>query len=66
MQGHSYAVQSLALYVAMIPFATLFTMMIGARFFEGLRRARKPAAQRPAIIAIAPAAPARRFLPAVD
>lgn len=65
-QGHSYAAQSAAFYVALIPFVLLFAVMIGARFFEGLRRARKPAAQRPAIIGIAAAAPARRFLSAVD
>jgi hypothetical protein len=51
--GHSYAVQSAAFYVALIRFILLFTMMIGARFFEALRRARKPAPKRPAIIGIA-------------
>jgi hypothetical protein len=65
-QGHSYAVQSAALYVALIPFVLLFTLMIGARYFESLRRARKPVPRRPAIIAIAPMAPARRFISAVD
>jgi hypothetical protein len=56
--GHSYAVQSAAFYLALIPFVVLFTMMFGARFFENLRRARKPAVRRPAIIALS-AAPAR-------
>lgn len=64
--GHSYATQSAAFYIALIPFILLFVMMIGARFFEDMRRARKPAAKRPAIIAIAQVAPARRFLSAVD
>lgn len=64
--GHPYAAQSAAFYLALIPFVLLFTMIIGARYFEGLRRARKPAGKRPAIIALAPMAPARRFLSAVD
>lgn len=62
-QGHSYATQSAAFYFAMIPFVLLFTMIIGARYFEALRRARKPAPRRPAIIALAPT---RRFIPATD
>jgi len=51
--GHPYAVQSAAFYVALIPFALLFTMMIGSRFFENLRRKRKPLPARPAIIDLA-------------
>lgn len=65
-QGHPYAIQSAAFYFALIPFVLLALMMIGARFFDGLRRARKPAAQRPAIIGIANFAPARRVLTSVD
>lgn len=65
-QGHTYAAQSAAFYIALIPFVLLFTMMVGARFFEGMRRARKPAAQRPAIIGLAGIAPVRRALSAVD
>lgn len=64
--GHSYATQSAAFYLALIPFVLLFAIMIGARFFESMRRARKPAGKRPAIIGIAPMAPARRFLSAVE
>lgn len=61
--GHSYAAQSAALYFAMIPFVLLFTMIIGARYFESVRRARKPAPRRPAITALVPA---RRFVPAAE
>ena len=64
--GHSYASQSAAFYVALIPFIALFVVMTGGRFFEGLRRARKPAAQRPAIIALARIVPARTLLPSTD
>jgi|GEM_PF-7076030 len=64
--GHPYALQSAAFYVAMIPFVTLFALMSGARFFENLRRARKPAGQRPALLALAPIAPARRLVSAAD
>lgn len=56
--GHPYATQSAAFYLALIPFVLLFTMMIGARFFESLRRARKPAHKRPVIIGLSPS-PAR-------
>lgn len=38
--GHTYAVQSVALYIAMIPFILLFGMIVGARYFEGVRRSR--------------------------
>lgn len=62
-QGHSFATQSAAFYFALIPFVLLFTMIIGARYFEAARRARKPAPKRPAIIAIAPA---RRFVPTAE
>ncbi|HEY9179551.1 MAG TPA: hypothetical protein VIO32_02465 [Candidatus Baltobacteraceae bacterium] len=48
-QGHSYAVQSAAFYLSLIPIVVLFTIMFGARFFESIRRARKPAPVRPAI-----------------
>ncbi len=65
-QGHPYALQSAAFYLALIPFILLFAMMIGARYFEGLRRARKPLPQRPAIIGIAAFAPARRLLSAAE
>ncbi len=64
--GHTYAVQSAAFYFALIPFVALFAIMIGARFFEGLRRARKPAAQRPAIIGLAAFVPAQRFLTSAE
>lgn len=64
--GHTYAAQSAALYIALIPFVLLFTMIVGARFFERIRRSRKPAAQRPAIIGVANIAPVRRALSAVD
>jgi hypothetical protein len=50
--GHPYALQIAAFYVALIPFVALFVMMIGARYFEGLRRKRKPVPMRPAIIAL--------------
>lgn len=64
--GHPYAIQSAALYIALIPFALLFTLMIGARFFEGLRRARKPAPPRPAIVGIGSFAPSRRVLTSAE
>ncbi len=60
--GHPYAVQSAAFYIALIPFIALFTMMFGARFFEGMRRKRKPLPPRPAIIGMTAFAPARRVL----
>jgi hypothetical protein len=50
--GHPYALQIAAFYVALIPFVALFVIMIGARYFEGLRRKRKPVPMRPAIIAL--------------
>lgn len=65
-QGHPYALQCAAFYVALVPFVLLFVIMIGARSFEGLRRARKPAPQRPAIIGLTPIVSVRRFLPAAD
>ena len=64
--GHSYAVQSAALYLALFPFIVLFTMMFGARYFEGLRRKRKPLPPRPAIAAIAAFAPPRRALTSLE
>jgi hypothetical protein len=52
--SHPYIVQSAAFFVALIPFALLFTMIAGAKFFDGLRRARKPAPARPpAIVSLA-------------
>lgn len=61
---HPYIIQDAAFFFALVPFVLLFTMMIGARFFEGIRRARKPAPTRPpAIIALASA---RRLLAATD
>jgi len=63
--GHSYAVQSAALYLALIPFIVLFTMMFGARYFESLRRKRKPLPPRPAISALAAFASPRRALTSV-
>lgn len=51
--GHPYAVQAAAFYFAMIPFVALFTIMFGARFFESIRRARKPApVHKPAVIGL--------------
>lgn len=51
---HPYIVQDAALFFALVPIVLLFTMMIGARFFENIRRARKPTPSRPpAIIALA-------------
>lgn len=50
--GHPYAIQVAAFGVALIPFVALFVMMIGGRFFEGVRRSRKPVPARPAIIAL--------------
>jgi hypothetical protein len=65
--GHPYALQSAAFFIAMIPFAALFVLMIGARFFDGLRRARKPVpARRPGIIGMTAFAASRRFVPAAD
>jgi hypothetical protein len=65
--GHSYAVQSVALYIALVPFTLLFVMMIGARFFDGLRRKRKPAAPRPAIVGLVTAFTApRRVINSVE
>lgn len=63
--GHSYAVQSAAFYIALVPFIALFTMIFGARFFENVRRNRKPL-PRPAIIGIASFAPPRRVLTAAE
>ena len=60
---HSYAAASAAFYVALVPFVLLFAMMIGARFFENVRRARKPRPARPAIIALSAA---RGLLPTPD
>jgi hypothetical protein len=58
---HPYAVQTAALFVALIPVVLLFTMMAGARFLDGMRRARKPVPVRPpAIVAL------RRLSPASD
>lgn len=48
--GHAYATQCAAFYIALIPFVLLFAMIFGARFFEGLRRKRKPMLSRPAIV----------------
>lgn len=53
---HPYAVQAAAFFVALVPFVLLGTMLLGARFFDGVRRARKPAAPRPATIGLARAA----------
>ncbi len=64
--GHPYAIQSAAFYIALIPFVLLFTFMFGARFFEGLRRKRKPLPPRPAIIGLASFAPARRVLTSAE
>jgi len=64
--GHPYAVQSAALYIALVPFALLFVMMTGARFFDGLRRKRKPVPPRPAIVGLASFAPARRVVNSVE
>lgn len=51
---HPYIIQDAALLFALFPFVLLLTMMVGARFFENIRRARKPAPSRPpAIIALA-------------
>lgn len=50
--GHPYALQSAALYISLVPFTLLFVMMIGARFFDGLRRRRKPVPPRPAIVGL--------------
>ncbi|HKU67333.1 MAG TPA: hypothetical protein VJP85_06145 [Candidatus Baltobacteraceae bacterium] len=59
--GHPYAVQMAAFYVALVPFAALFVVMIGGRFFDGLRRMRKPLPPRPAIVGLVTAfTPARR------
>jgi len=58
--GHPYAVQSAAFYIALVPFTLLFVMMIGARFFDGLRRKRKPLPRRPAIIGLVTAFTAPR------
>jgi hypothetical protein len=49
--AHPYAVQTAAFFVALAPIVVLFVMMIGARFFDGVRRARKPAPVRPLAIA---------------
>lgn len=64
--GHPYAVQSAAFFVALIPFIALFTILIGARFFESVRRARKPAPVRPAMTGIAGLVPVRRFAPSAE
>lgn len=64
--GHPYAVQSAAFYLSLIPIVVLFTIMFGARFFENIRRARKPAPPRPAIAALASFAPPRRFVPTAE
>jgi hypothetical protein len=64
--GHSYAVQSAAFYLALVPFILLFTMMFGARYFESLRRKRKPLPPRPAIAAFAAFAPPRRALTSAE
>jgi hypothetical protein len=50
---HPYYVQTAAFFIALLPFVLLFTLMTGAQYFEGVRRARKPApARRPGIVAI--------------
>lgn len=49
---HPYAVQTAAFFFALVPFVLLGTMIVGARFFDGLHRARKPAPSRPAIVEI--------------
>ena len=53
---HPYAVQVAAFFLALVPFVLLGTMLFGARFFDGVRRARKPAAPRPATIGLTRAA----------
>lgn len=58
--AHTYAIQNAALLISMIPFVLLGVMMIGARFFDGVRRARKPA---PRIVALAPM---RRLVPTLE
>jgi hypothetical protein len=47
--SHPYAIQAAAFYVALVPFIALFAMIAGGRYFEGLRRKRKPDARRSAI-----------------
>jgi hypothetical protein len=51
---HPYAVQNAAFLFSLIPIVLLAVMMIGARFFDGVRRARKPA---PRIVSLAPMRP---------
>jgi hypothetical protein len=58
--GHSFTVQSAAFVFALIPFVLLITFMVGARFFDGIRRARKPAPSRPPAILALRAASAGR------
>jgi hypothetical protein len=50
--SHPYAIQAAAFYVALVPFIALFAVMMGGRYFEGLRRKRKPAARKPAVSAL--------------
>ncbi|HEV3152538.1 MAG TPA: hypothetical protein VGZ02_01895 [Candidatus Baltobacteraceae bacterium] len=52
MHHHPYALQTAAFFIALVPFVLLGTMVIGARFFDGLQRARKPAPPRPAIVGL--------------
>jgi len=56
MHQHPYAVQAAAFLIALVPFVLLGTMMAGARFFDSLHRARKPAPPRPAILGLTRAA----------
>lgn len=51
---HPYAVQQAAFLLALLPIAFLTVMMVGAHFFDGLRRARKPLPVRPPGIRLAP------------
>lgn len=64
LHEHPFIIQEAALVFALVPAVTLFVIMFGARYFENIRRARRPAPSRPpAIIALRNA---RTLLPTPD
>ena len=61
---HPYALQDASFFFALIPIVMLFVIVIGAQFFDGLRRARKPLPAR--AFATLPLLASPRLLPTPD